>query len=1299
MRDCRSRTMSAYQEEPQDAHITSTRPTPEDDEPACAARGLRAFRVDWPVGVLYREEVSLSSVPGGARAGERTRKLFSQDRAMPGEVFQGEVVVADSGAEEGDNNLLLRVHDGKLLPLHPYLKEEPGLVDENLGAGPCCSGGTTKVGKAKFGDWTKRQVQRLKGALGGGSGGDGEQEERDSSRCGHSCRARLSEPEVLELAGARAGPGVTTAVVGNVVTSAENLNSFGGGGAGRSPAQSAIETRPGAGVSGPPAASVEQFLPAVPSMAAAASSFPATLESSYRFSYPKCTVIATLKACVQSSCLLTCATYLQLRKAGFSLSSLHFREELARSATRYFRPLFGGIFATQIAICPMEQLHGRQSAWHDFLAVTTLVAGLIQSRVFLVDPAQLPGAAMLGLVSSGQVGAGARMGRRGVTISGVFRGAPAMGAITAGFLTTMIPAMGLGALSGMRKWIELKLDAYGEAEKELENFFDSTSSWITSSDFLVGKNFHNFMAFKKSKSNEFFFDCSRETIVGEICYYGMMQAFAVQFRYMGMKGLFAELMMGGAAGWEQVKLLALTEEVRPESWRRVETDFPVLAAKTLAEEFYWLHNHKNLFSPAGTTATKNDATSHRSFAHGGHTHLLQALSPTPASALLAATATTDRLDLEEVGNPSYQTFKVREARVKRFVVYATGTHSSLAQEPMSMLTEYVDLAGDVKLSPVYEVIDSTHCQFFADTQDCGTPSFSRTGPVGFQELSATHFASIWGNLLIEDYFAFEEEIVQRFEQHALREKTDVVLCSSPAVMCHVFANYIGTVGDKGRSNRNKKKTKTFGLLAYIGEPLLLAVPEKLRKWWFARFRALVEAGQTQQEAGGTSGGTQRSLFAVYNPFLKHMIKYQTRLDLPLIRVTGKYTGMSYTYRLPVGGRLGGVGDLEWSRYGRDPVDILVAKGPNICVDPICILKKISDKTRLREGRRSACVGRGGGSGEMLKGAQQDESDSRAGGKTVSAWCALEDETTALQQMDEILLLLAGEDAAPDGGSAGATGNKTKKKIDVREQGDVLSDNPVAYAVTEERRTTGMFGGPGTIDEDGSETPPSGESAVNGGAPPAVDALAVNRQYRFFGLDEFGPQHGSKRLTHSDMSSRFFAVVLYPYDVSLMLFYELYSAGVPLFLPARKLLHYYVFRGLHAYKSHHFVDEEVVGASPSTSSSRGDQDSLYPISPFFASLEAEQWYRGSEYWAKFTDFYQFPHIARFSTVAELLGLSVFSRVSPLMLAGLDGLQVGDGNRAGNAMFVSRQMRKMGDRIYARSCRQWGEAVQKVLLSAY
>lgn len=245
--------------------------------------------------------------------------------------------------------------------------------------------------------------------------------------------------------------------------------------------------------------------------------------------------------------------------------------------------------------------------------------------------------------------------------------------------------------------------------------------------------------------------------------------------------------------------------------------------------------------------------------------------------------------------------------MKTFVVYATGTHSSLAQEPISMLTEYLDLAGDVKLSPVYEVIDSTHCQFFADTQDCehdeqqndndkAKPSIKSASvlhrPVGFQELSETHFASIWGNLLIEDYFAFEKEIVERFEQHALREQTDVVLCSSPAVMCNVFANYIGTVGDKGT---NKRKMKTFGLLAYIGEPLLLAVPEKLRKWWFARFRALVEAGQTEapaethQLSSDEKEGKQRSLFAVYNPFLKHMIKYQT--VCPFIRVTGRYTGI------------------------------------------------------------------------------------------------------------------------------------------------------------------------------------------------------------------------------------------------------------------------------------------------------------------------------------------------------------------------------------------------------------------------
>ena len=49
-----------------------------------------------------------------------------------------------------------------------------------------------------------------------------------------------------------------------------------------------------------------------------------------------------------------------------------------------------------------------------------------------------------------------------------------------------------------------------------------------------------------------------------------------------------------------------------------------------------------------------------------------------------------------------------------------------------------------------------------------------------------------------------------------------------------------------------------------------------------------------------------------------------------------------------------------------------------------------------------------------------------------------------------------------------------------------------------------------------------------------------------------------------------AVVMWPYDVSLMIFYEFYSMGMPLFLPTVRDLKYMVFRGLHSNKEYHLV---------------------------------------------------------------------------------------------------------------------------------
>jgi len=105
---------------------------------------------------------------------------------------------------------------------------------------------------------------------------------------------------------------------------------------------------------------------------------------------------------------------------------------------------------------------------------------------------------------------------------------------------------------------------------------------------------------------------------------------------------------------------------------------------------------------------------------------------------------------------------------------------------------------------------------------------------------------------------------------------------------------------------------------------------------------------------------------------------------------------------------------------------------------------------------------------------------------------------------------------------------------------------------------------------------------------------------------------------------FRACVLYPYDVALMLFYELYSMNMPLFIPHADVLQFYVFRGLHSSSKHHGVDPSL-------------EDDVFPVSPFFPALDAENWFKGANYWAKRTDFAQFPYLVHFRKVSEIFHL--------------------------------------------------------------
>ncbi|CAE7707530.1 unnamed protein product [Symbiodinium pilosum] len=113
-------------------------------------------------------------------------------------------------------------------------------------------------------------------------------------------------------------------------------------------------------------------------------------------------------------------------------------------------------------------------------------------------------------------------------------------------------------------------------------------------------------------------------------------------------------------------------------------------------------------------------------------------------------------------------------------------------------------------------------------------------------------------------------------------------------------------------------------------------------------------------------------------------------------------------------------------------------------------------------------------------------------------------------------------------------------------------------------------------------------------------------------------------------SQFRAVVGFPYDTSLMFFWEFFSMNMPTFVPFQ-LWHWGVF-GQHTRpdleQPRIFPDEGLV-----RSSLVPEEDRL-PYSPFFdgfGPLDVER----SVFWSKFTDWAMFPHVQYFQSVPDLM----------------------------------------------------------------
>ncbi|CAE7301556.1 unnamed protein product [Symbiodinium sp. CCMP2456] len=113
-------------------------------------------------------------------------------------------------------------------------------------------------------------------------------------------------------------------------------------------------------------------------------------------------------------------------------------------------------------------------------------------------------------------------------------------------------------------------------------------------------------------------------------------------------------------------------------------------------------------------------------------------------------------------------------------------------------------------------------------------------------------------------------------------------------------------------------------------------------------------------------------------------------------------------------------------------------------------------------------------------------------------------------------------------------------------------------------------------------------------------------------------------------AQFRAVVGFPYDTSLMFFWEFYSMNMPTFVPFQ-LWHWGVF-GQHTRPD---LEQPRIfpGEGHALSSLIAEEDRL-PYSPFFdgfGPLDVER----SIFWSKYTDWAMFPHVQYFQSVPDLM----------------------------------------------------------------
>lgn len=120
-------------------------------------------------------------------------------------------------------------------------------------------------------------------------------------------------------------------------------------------------------------------------------------------------------------------------------------------------------------------------------------------------------------------------------------------------------------------------------------------------------------------------------------------------------------------------------------------------------------------------------------------------------------------------------------------------------------------------------------------------------------------------------------------------------------------------------------------------------------------------------------------------------------------------------------------------------------------------------------------------------------------------------------------------------------------------------------------------------------------------------------------------------TYSSIAS-FRAVVFVPYEVLLMTFYELYHVAIPLFIPVKELAAFFMYRGPVTFPHCNMVRHSEPDKDAGYGLHHGEEKQPeYPYSPFDrANVTARlAWIEA------YTDWYLWPHIVQYSSVANLV----------------------------------------------------------------